>query len=362
MSLILRRVSITIILLLIISPVLLASSVQQETQESSAEQQESEGSSIDVMGKVSDHNYFETPFGYIQLPRIFLADGQFYFYPNTGAALASGDFVETEEGLLHSSGAPVRLDLSITSHLIYGWLGLLLTFLITLWASRKYKSGNGRDTEPKGALLNTFEVLFVFIRDEIAKEFIPEKKYKKFVPYLFSIFMAIAFMNILGLMPWAAAATADITVTATLALITFMVTQLNGTKDHWRHVFVFPGVPAWSRIILTPVEILGLFTKPFALAIRLFANMLSGKIMIVSILGLIFIFTDMFGAAVGAGSGIFWVILTAALYFLKALVAFIQAYVFTLLSAVFIGMAVEEEEHDHEETSVARSRDVITQQ
>jgi F-type H+-transporting ATPase subunit a len=132
-------------------------------------------------------------------------------------------------------------------------------------------------------------------------------------------------------LPWGAAATANITVTATLAGITFVLTQVNGTKDYWAHVFMFPGVPAWSRFILTPVEFLGLFTKPFALAIRLFANMLSGKIMIVSILGLIFIFTDLFGAAVGVGSGVFWVLLTAALYFLKALVALIQAYVFTLL-------------------------------
>lgn len=352
MSLILRRVSITVIAILIFSPVLLASDGQQETQESS----------IDVMGKVSDHDYFETAFGKIYLPRIFLADGGFYFYSNTESALASGQFMETEAGLVHASGAPVTLDLSITSHLIYVWMGLLFTFILTFWASRKYKSGNGRDTEPKGALLNTFEVLFVFIRDDIAKEFIPSDKYKKFVPYLFTMFMAIAFMNLMGLLPWAAAATADITVTATLALITFVITQANGTKDHWQHVFVFPGVPAWSRIILTPVEILGLFTKPFALAIRLFANMLSGKIMIVSILGLIFIFTDMFGAAIGAGSGVFWVVLTAALYFLKALVALIQAYVFTLLSAVFIGMASEEHAHEDDETSVAHAKDVTIQQ
>src|SRR5690625_760525 len=109
MSLILRRVSITIILLLIISPVLLASSVQQETQESSAEQQESEGSSIDVMGKVSDHDYFERQFRCIQLRGLLLAVRHVYFYPNPGAALASGDFVGTVEGLIHSSGVRVIL-------------------------------------------------------------------------------------------------------------------------------------------------------------------------------------------------------------------------------------------------------------
>src|SRR5690625_5454251 len=152
--------------------------------------------------------------------------------------------------------------------------------------------------------------------------------------------MAIAFMNILGLMPWAAAATADITVTATLALITFMVTQLNGTKDHWRHVFVFPGVPAWSRIILTPVEILGLFTKPFALAIRLFANMLSGKIMIVCILGLIFIFSDIFGSASCVGVCLFSLSLLVLLYFLKCIICLLHVYIFFFIYVQFVIMYV----------------------
>lgn len=313
---------------------------------------------IDVMGKVMDHDYVDLPFTKVYLPRILLVDGDWYFYSTTQSALASGDFVNGENGLERADGAAITLDMSITSHLVYVWLGILLTLLITAWAASRYKRGVGAKTEPKGAFHNIFEVVFVFVRDEIAKEFIPSDKFARYVPYLFSIFMAITFMNLFGLLPWAASATADLTVTATLAAITFFITQFSGTKDHWQHVFVFPGVPAWSRAILTPVEILGLFTKPFALAIRLFANMLSGKIMIVSILGLIFIFVDLFGSAVGLGSSVFWVLLTSALYFLKALVALIQAYVFTLLSAVFIGMAAEEHHHEDEETPVARSRDV----
>lgn len=347
----LRRAAVAVLILLICSPVLVAQNAQDNGQESP----------IDVMGKVADHDYFETAFGKIYLPRILLVDGEWYLYSSTKKALESGEFTETDTGLVRADGATVSLDMSVTSHLVYVWLGLILTFLLTYWAGRKYKKGVGRVTEPKGVLFNIFEVVFVFIRDDIAKEFIPENKYKKFVPYLFTIFMAITFMNLFGLLPWAAAATADLTVTATLAAITFFITQINGSKDHWQHVFVFPGVPAWTRIILTPVEIIGLFTKPFALAIRLFANMLSGKIMIISILGLIFIFTDMFGAAIGATSGIIWVALTAAIYFLKALVALIQAYVFTLLSAVFIGMAAEEHQHEHDETSVAHAKDVQIQ-
>ncbi len=348
MSKLLRRVAVTVLILVAYNSVILASDATNGQE-----------SIIDVMGKVSDHDYFEVIGGTkIYLPRIFLAGGEWYFFSSTNAAVASGEFIKSDAGLLRLDGTPISFDLSITSHLIYVWLGFLLTFIITWIAANRYKRGIGRETEPRGALQNTFEVLFVFVRDDIAKEFIPHSKYEKFVPYLFTLFMAIAFMNLFGLLPWAAAATANITVTATLAGITFFVTQINGTKDHWQHVFMFPGVPAWSRFILTPVEILGLFTKPFALAIRLFANMLSGKIMIVSILGLIFIFTDMFGAYIGVGSGFFWVLLTAALYFLKALVALIQAYVFTLLSAVFIGMAAEEHHHEHDETSVAHAQDV----
>ncbi|MEX2463140.1 MAG: F0F1 ATP synthase subunit A [Balneolaceae bacterium] len=343
MSKIMRRVAAIVLFLLAYNPVLLAADANSDQE-----------SVIDVMGTVSNHDYFETPFAKIYLPRILLADGEWYFYSSTTSALDSGTFVEGETGLILSDGTPVSLDMSITSHLIYVWLGLILTFIITFFAGKKYKSGIGRKTEPKGVLLNTFELLFVFVRDDIAKEFIPHDKYEKFVSYLFTIFMAITFMNLFGLLPWAAAATANITVTATLAFITFVLTQVNGTKDHWRHVFAYPGVPAWSRIILTPVELLGLFTKPIALAIRLFANMLSGKIMIICILGLIFVFTDLFGPYIGVGTGVFWVLLTTALYFLKVLVALIQAYVFTLLSAVFIGMAAEEHHHhEHVEATVA---------
>jgi F-type H+-transporting ATPase subunit a len=187
----------------------------------------------------------------------------------------------------------------------------------------------------------------VFVRDEIARTNIPDDKYKKFVPYLFAVFVAITFMNLFGLLPWGVTATAAITVTGILAAFTFFITQWNGSKDHWEHVFWFPGVPGVMRIILTPIEILGLFTKPLALAVRLFANMLSGKIMIICILGLIFIFTEFFSPVFGLGSSVLVVPLTVALYVLKAFVGVLQAYIFTLLSAVFIGMAAEE--HHHEE-------------
>lgn len=312
---------------------------------------------LDVMGTVVDHYYIKVPQaingGYLHLPRIIFwenAEGEskFSFFRNTKKAVASGLFNESSYALTPATGGHIKLDLSITSHLVYFWLGLFIAIFWTISMAKRYKKGVGTQVEPRGALQNIFEILFIFIRDDVARSNIDDKKADKYVPYFFTMFMGIAFMNLLGLLPWAATATADLTVTATLALMTFVITQFSGTKDYWGHIFWFPGVPTWVRAILTPVEILGIFTKPFALAIRLFANMLSGKIMIIAILGLIFIFADIFGSIAGYSVSVFSVILTVVLYALKVFVALLQAYIFTLLSAVFIGMAAEEHEHHHE--------------
>lgn len=333
-----RRLFVTFLLFLFLTPL---------THASEKSAQDSEGAPIDVVGKVVDHHELAVLGAHIPLPRIMLVEGEWYFYGSTEGAVESGDFVEKDGALVPASGAPITLDMSITSHLMYVWFGLLLTLWITIAMARKYKRGTGRKTEPRGWFQNIFEIVFMFVRDDIAKSNIPDNKYQKFVPYLFTVFVGITFMNLFGLLPWGATATADITVTGVLAAFTFFITQWNGSKDHWEHVFWFPGVPGWMRIILTPIEIIGLFTKPFALAVRLFANMLSGKIMIICILGLIFIFADIFGNIAGVGVSFFAVPLTVALYVLKAFVGILQAYIFTLLSAVFIGMAAEE--HSHEE-------------
>ena len=333
-----RRLFVTFLFFLFLTPL---------THASEKSAQDSEGAPIDVVGKVVDHHELAVLGAHIPLPRILLVEGEWHFYGSTESAVESGDFVKKDGALVPASGASITLDMSITSHLMYVWFGLILTLWITIAMARKYKRGAGRKTEPKGWFQNFFEIVFMFVRDDIAKSNIPDNKYQKFVPYLFTVFVGITFMNLFGLLPWGATATADITVTGVLAAFTFFITQWNGSKDHWEHVFWFPGVPGWMRIILTPIEIIGLFTKPFALAVRLFANMLSGKIMIICILGLIFIFADIFGNIAGVGVSFFAVPLTVALYVLKAFVGILQAYIFTLLSAVFIGMAAEE--HSHEE-------------
>lgn len=338
-----RRLLVAVLIFFFAAPNILAYQTEPEEEKSVP---------IDVLGQVRDHHYL-TVAGYeLPLPRIILVEGEWYFFGSTDSAVESGAFVEKNHQLIPADGREITIDLSITSHLMYVWFGVGLTLLLTFMVAARYKRGEGRETEPKGWFQNLFELVFVFVRDEIAKANIPEEKHQKFVPYLFGVFVAISFMNLFGLLPWGATATADITVTATLAALTFIITQWNGSRDHWRHVFWFPGVPSWMLLILTPIEIIGLFTKPFALAVRLFANMLSGKIMIVCILGLIFIFAEFFGATIGVGSGILIVPLTVALYVLKAFVGVLQAYIFTLLSAVFIGMAAEEGE-EHKEGSEA---------
>lgn len=316
--------------------------------------EEEDGQILDVMGTVADHDYFKMPFGKLYLPRIFYwetegGEKNLSAFLSTHSAEESPDFEMSEEGaIVPANGGHLLVDFSITSHLIYFWLGMGLAVVLTVMAARRYNRGIGKDVEPQGVFQNLFEVLFVFIRDDVARGNIDDHKADKYVPFLFTMFMGISFMNLFGLLPWAATATADLTVTATLAFVTFIITQFSGTKDYWGHIFWFPGVPTWVRFILTPVEILGIFTKPFALAIRLFANMLSGKIMIIAILGLIFIFADLFGSVAGVGVSVFSVVLTVVLYALKAFVALLQAYIFSLLSAVFIGMAAEDHEHSAE--------------
>jgi F-type H+-transporting ATPase subunit a len=338
-----RRTILTAILLFLFVPV--SNAVQEDAAESEKE------IPIDVIGQVQDHYYLDLASYHLPLPRILFVEGSSMpqWYWSTHAAVESGNYIENpDHSLVATTDGAIALDMSITSHLMYFWFAIFLTLWLTISMARRYKRGEGRETEPRGWFQNLFEITFVFVRDEIARDNISDDKYKKFVPFLFAVFIAITFMNLFGLLPWGVTATADITVTGILALFTFVITQWNGSKNHWEHVFMFPGVPPLMRIILTPIEILGLLTKPLALAVRLFANMLSGKIMIVCILGLIFIFAEFFGPIFGAGSSILVVPLTVALYILKAFVGVLQAYIFTLLSAVFIGMAAEEHEH-HEE-------------
>ncbi len=244
---------------------------------------------------------------------------------------------------VRADGSPdienIPLDFSMTKTVV----GMLAAAIIGLWIflalSRSYRR-NGI-SHPKG-IQSLLEPVICFVRDDIAIPNIGQDKYEKFMPYLLSVFFFILINNLMGLIPFpppfGANVTGNIAVTFTLAFFSFVIIQINGSKTYWRHIFATPGLPVWLLPIMIPVEIIGVIAKPFALMIRLFANITAGHIIVMSLLALIFIFDSLAVAPVS----IFFVIFMDCL---ELLVAFLQAYVFTLLSALFISLAVVEEHH-----------------
>lgn len=247
---------------------------------------------------------------------------------------AHGGWYESHDG--HPANAK-PVDISITKNVFTMLLVAVLLLLIFGSTARYYKK-NGA-VAPKG-LASFMEPLVVFVRDDIAKENIGGKHYARFVPFLLTIFFFIWLNNLLGLIPFfpgSANVTGNIAVTMVLAIFAFLVTNLNGKKDYWLHVFWMPGVPYAVRPLLAIVEFVGLFTKPFALMLRLFANITAGHILVLSLISLIFMLSIGWSALA--------VPLTLFISVLELLVAALQAYIFTLLTALFIGAAVEEHHH-----------------
>lgn len=220
-------------------------------------------------------------------------------------------------------------------------------FFLFLSVAKAYGKRTGQ--APKG-LQSLMEPLILFVRDDIAKTNIGEKHYKRFLPFLLSVFFFIWLNNLLGLVPvfpGGTNITGNISVTLTLAVLVFIITTLNGTKDYWMHVFAMPGVPKGVLLILTPIEILSIFLKPFVLMVRLFANITAGHIIALSFFSLIFIFGEM-SAAGGYGVSVFTIAFTIFMGALELLVAFLQAYVFTLLTSLYFGAALEShDDHAH---------------
>ena len=239
-------------------------------------------------------------------------------------------------GYIHIPQFPTLfgIDLTPTKHVIFMWLAAILVFLIAITVSRQYRSS----LIPK-RVSNLFEIFIIFVRDEIAVPTLG-KNYYKFLPFLLTLFFFILFGNFLGLIPYSATFTSNIAVTATLAIISFIMIQLGGIRQNGFFGYFKGLVPHGIPVVLLPlmvlVEILGLFTKPFALAIRLFANMIAGHIVILALIGLIFFMGTIFVAPVSIAFAVF-------IYLLEILVALIQAYIFTMLSSLFIGMAVHQE-------------------
>lgn len=238
------------------------------------------------------------------------------------------------------------LDISITKNVLSLFISCGLLLWIFLSIAGKYKKNNR--TRPTGiqALL---EPLIVSLHDDIIKPSIG-KNYKKFSSYLLTAFFFIFLNNVLGIIPifpGGANLTGNIAITLVLALITFFMTNVFGTKEYWKEIF-WPEVPAWLKVpipIMPFIEVLGVLTKPFALCIRLFANMFAGHVTVLVLIGLIFVFTSTLGTMVGGAVSVLSTLLVVFMSLLECLVCFIQAYVFTMLSAIFIGLAQVEPHH-----------------
>ena len=216
--------------------------------------------------------------------------------------------------------------------------GILMLLLFSSLA-RSYAKNGGL---PKGAG-RFFEPIILYIRDDIAVPNIG-KNYKKYMSYLLTIFFFIWFLNLFGLTPLGTNVTGNIAITFALALLTYLITTFTGNKTYWKHIFWMPGVPVPMKIILAPIELLGTIIKPFSLMIRLYANIVAGHVVLMSIIGLMFIFKNWIGSPLSFT-------LAFALSLLELLVAALQAYIFTMLSALYFGAA--NEEHHHEEHEAA---------
>ena len=236
----------------------------------------------------------------------------------------------------HESTNIKPLDFSITKNVFMIFVVALLMFLLFRSLAKSYAK-NGNIASGIGRI---FEPIVLYVRDEIAIPNIGERHYKKYMSYLLTIFFFVWFLNIFGLTPFGINVTGNIAVTACLALLTFLITNLSANKNYWGHIFWMPGVPVPMKFFMMPIEIIGIFTKPFALMIRLYANIVAGHIVLMSLIGLMFIFKSWLGSSLSF-------VLSFAISMIEILVALLQAYIFTMLSALYFGSAVEE--HHHEE-------------
>lgn len=360
---------------------------QQETVEASATQQETEAKaplsekekSMEEVNAFKQHHVLdghsftilakknadgtETPIGF-PLPVIFYdeANGLHMmmssaFQPTTDAHGNKYEIVESngaKYALFHERILKANADgtLNFDEHhhatnekvwdfsLTKSVLMIIVTAFLMLWIFGSMAKNYKKSLVPSGAG-KLMEPIVLFIRDDIAKPNIGHN-YKKYMSYLLTVFFFILFLNLFGLMPFGINVTGNIAITFALAIITFFITQFTANKHYWQHIFWMPGLPWPMKLIMMPIEVIGMFIKPFSLLIRLFANMSAGHLIVMSLIGLIYVFKNVI-------AGVAFPFLTFVLYLLEVLVAFLQAYIFTMLSAVYFGMANEEHGHEGEE-------------
>lgn len=262
-----------------------------------------------------------------------------YLYKSIGGTIS----VVNADGTVDAAASKKIWDFSITKNVASLLVTVLLILLIFLSVAAKYKK-RGVKTAPKG-LQSFAEPVILFVRDEVAKPNIGHK-YARYMPLLLTIFFLILTNNFLGLIPFfpgGANVSGNIAFTMTLAVVVFIVVNLKGNKSYWEHIFWMPGMHWSIKLFLAPIELMGVFIKPVSLMIRLFANITAGHILVLSLICLIFIFKTVVASAIAVPFAVF-------ISLIELLVAFLQAYIFTMLSAMYIGMAVEEHHHhgDHE--------------
>lgn len=245
---------------------------------------------------------------------------------------SEGTFTEDEKGHVTN---PQPIDFSITKNVFMIVLVGLLMFLLFAGLGRSYKK-NGSIAKGAGRF---FEPIIIYIRDEIAIPNIGEKHYKKYMSFLLTIFFFIWFLNMFGLTPLGVNITGNLAVTASLAILTYLITTFTAKKDYWKHIFWMPGVPVPMKFVLAPIELLGTIIKPFSLTIRLYANMLAGHVVLMTLIALMYKFNSPIGSPLSF-------MLAFVLSLLEVLVALLQAYIFTMLSALYFGSASEEHHHD----------------
>jgi F-type H+-transporting ATPase subunit a len=246
-------------------------------------------------------------------------------------------------GLVDEEANKQLLDISITKNVASLFVSVFIILIVFLSAAAAYKK-TGVTSAPKG-LQSFMEPVVLFVRDDLAIPNIGKKKYAKFMPFLLTVFFLILTNNFLGLIPFfpgGANVSGNIAFTMMLAVCVFIVVNLSANKNYWEHIFWMPGMHWSMKLFLAPIELIGVFTKPISLMIRLFANITAGHILVLSLICIIFIFKTIFASAIAVPFAVF-------IGMIECLVAFLQAYIFTMLTAMYIGMANEEHHHEHAE-------------
>ena len=345
-----KQFKVKVLLLL----VLLSVSGQTMAAESNEEGGFSAGDMIlHHIADAHEWHFFDGPYGTLYLPVIVYSEDRGFevfsssnFYNEAHELVPYKGYLLDHGHLTRADGTAVT-DLSITKNVAAMFLSAILMLLIFISIANRYKSKTMQS--PKG-MQSLLEPIIMFVRDEIARPNIGPK-YGRYLPFLLTLFFFIWINNLLGLLPGAANVTGNIAVTLVLAALVLVITLFSGTKTYWGHIFNTPGVPWWLKTVLPImpiVEFIGIFTKPFSLMIRLFANITAGHIIILSLFSLIFIFQSVAVSPLSVAFATF-------MYFLELFVALLQAYIFTLLAAMYFGGAVEEHAHHEGDEHVTKA-------